>query len=383
VSGLPLVFVHGVSTRESDQYQERVAARDALFRQVAFKHLPHHEKITILNPYWGKYGARFSFNSASLPATGTYEAFGTALEDLAELATTTAGVNATENTLILTTAREGSLEEAIDALWAAAALTGPDDPTVLAGSSERALLYSRSNPTPDWLAKSKNDDEFVDYLTAAIEEQENGHESFGISDVLNSLKAGITKLKDAVAGKLVNPIAKAVRPWIHEHVAIFVGDIFRYLALRDGKNPPGEIITTVSDAFKKADQLRSADDQQLIIVGHSMGGNISYDILTNYLPNLQVDVFVTVGSQVGLFEEFKLFKKSDETIIGKQQVNAPPNVKKWINVFDEADILGYSIQRIFKNTKDFSFDNETHAFAAHGQYFYRPRFHERLNARLQ
>lgn len=116
-----------------------------------------------------------------------------------------------------------------------------------------------------------------------------------------------------------------------------------------------------------------------------MGGNISYDILTHFLPGLECDVFLTVGSQVGLFEELKLFHSSMTTVPQKNQpkVKVPGNIRKWVNVYDTADVFAYRTEPIFDRARDFSFSTETLALNAHSMYFYRPGFHQRLNARLR
>ena len=56
---------------------------------------------------------------------------------------------------------------------------------------------------------------------------------------------------------------------------------------------------------------RRTPDDPLIIVGHSMGGIILYDLFTSYVPTLMndlvVDHYVTVGSQVGFMQEMDHF----------------------------------------------------------------------------
>ena len=75
-------------------------------------------------------------------------------------------------------------------------------------------------------------------------------------------------------------------------------------------------------------------DEKLIIVAHSMGGNIVYDILTHYMPDLVCDLFLTVGSQVGLLEELKLFHASDRAIPTKERPKVPrgPTSGGWLRL---------------------------------------------------
>ena len=121
------------------------------------------------------------------------------------------------------------------------------------------------------------------------------------------------------------------------------------------------------------------------MIAHSFGGEIVYDILTYFDPTLTVDCLISVGSQVGLFEEMKLYVVS--------QANLPPNpplgrlkrpdsIKRWLNVLDTNDILSYLIEPIFDGVNDFHYDTGYSSLSAHGGYFMRPSFYKRLALRL-
>jgi hypothetical protein len=104
-----------------------------------------------------------------------------------------------------------------------------------------------------------------------------------------------------------------------------------------------------------------------------------------------VDLFVTVGAQVALFKELGLYKEDEgRTHLGGHppKVRKPKHIKKWINVFDPIDVLGFAVEGVFTGdkegeVKDYAFDNEATILNAHAAYFSRPRFHDRLKARLQ
>jgi hypothetical protein len=78
----------------------------------------------------------------------------------------------------------------------------------------------------------------------------------------------------------------------------------------------------------------------------------------------------------------KLFKASDKNVKKPAKVRRPPGVKRWINVIDPSDPLGYAVADIFDDTIDTSFDSEVPVWGAHTSYFVRPVFHERLRARI-
>ncbi len=114
-----------------------------------------------------------------------------------------------------------------------------------------------------------------------------------------------------------------------------------------------------------------------------MGGNIVYDLLTSTSRPWHVDALVTVGSQVAVVEELKLFASSDKNVPNPTtpKVARPGNVSRWINVFDTMDVLGFAASRVFANVEDYAFTTG-HAWA-HGGYFVEPVFHARLAKRLK
>src|SRR5260221_14113967 len=103
-----------------------------------------------------------------------------------------------------------------------------------------------------------------------------------------------------------------------------------------------------------------------------------YDILTEFWPALQVDCLITVGSQVGLFEEMKLYLASDPNVPPNYpggRVPLPPNLKRWLNVFDSNDVLSYRGMPVFDGVQDFHYDTGFSTLQAHGGYFLRPSFY--------
>ena len=384
---MPLVFVHGVSVRKDARYNLAEEARNGLFREYALTAVTEDaSNVRIENPYWGQYGATLAWNSASLP-DGHYEDFGQAESVFEEILTDLASdIHPSAPDQILVTLARTSMERAVDCLWSAGAHTDSErtNGADLAALSKQALKYVKTNPRPKWLDSASDDNQFVEKLLTSIIASKRDRpsiESFGISEIWNHLKKATIELANRGTALVLNPAVRAVRPWVNGKISIFLGDVFVYLRTRDA--PLGsKIVQEVQGAFERANKARTKDDSRLVIVAHSMGGNISYDILTSFAPNIQVDVFLTVGSQVGMFEELKLFKNSKTKIRAPQKVKIPRNIKKWINVMDPNDVLAYSTGRIFAGSKDARFDSRTPVWAAHTTYFSRPYFHERLRKRI-
>ena len=166
---------------------------------------------------------------------------------------------------------------------------------------------------------------------------------------------------------------------------MFVGDVFQYLNTRGDKAHPGPIVNELLDKFRQARRNLSNDDSKLIIIGHSLGGVISYDVLTHFDPTIEVDVFVTVGSQVALFEEMTLYKESKTTMPPNpphDRLQRPSNVKRWLNVLDANDVFSFRAQGVFDGVSDFEYETGFGVAQAHGGYFRRPSFYRRLGERL-
>ena len=76
---------------------------------------------------------------------------------------------------------------------------------------------------------------------------------------------------------------------------LFLGDVFTYLDQRGDCSHPGPIVSDVIQTLESAAKAGSP----LVVVAHSMGGEIVYDVLSYYRPDIRVHKLVTVGSQVG------------------------------------------------------------------------------------
>jgi hypothetical protein len=257
-------------------------------------------------------------------------------------------------------------------------------------------------PKPDWLASVENDEDFANQLvTAALEDAAvpaEEHETFGISDVRDRLRAAVESIRSAVVAVQQNvlsvvgkgkefALARAddltlrVRTPLHQTLITFLGDVFVYFRQREAAT--AEIGKKVADAIRDGAAVRNNTGEPLVIVAHSMGGNIVHDLLTSSLADVGVDVLVTVGSQVGVLEELRLFTSSNPLVPSASQpkMKMAPKVEHWINVFDTFDPLGFAAGRVFDGVKDYRF-RTGHAWA-HGGYFVEPMFHQRLGERLK
>lgn len=397
---MPLVFVHGVSVRQDDSYEKNVKARNSLFRRFALGSISTNpSQTTILNPYWGDLGANFYWEYASLPGRET-ERFGPD-EELPVLLVgeSLQGRQPAPEEIILDVTRTTSLADAIDLLWAVSAQQvedEKDDAAELALLAEHATGYAQTHPRPAWLNDVSNDEQFLSELAfqvnewAASEQGASAPQAFGSDQIWDQIREAGLRIQNSVSAVTSRVLLEVVRNSVNVRVTRFLGDAFTYLTARGEKDEPGQIVSRIVDTLVQAKQNVSPDDSKLIVVGHSMGGNIIYDILTYFLPHshpeLKVDAFVTVGSQVGVFEEMKLFHASDKSVPADPKVNRvsrPTNVACWLNVFDRNDVLAFATKGIFEDTNDFDYITGMGLLMAHGSYFTMPSFHQQLAKRLR
>lgn len=415
---MPLVFVHGVGNRIDGHHAQLSRGRDALFRRHL---LSTHERrdgkeIAVHNPYWGGIASSLAWGGASIPQREhtDVEHLGATDpdDDLAELG---AALVPPGSRLppVLATARLG-LGEAVDLLWAAAVLEHPEDAEDLARMSRVAVAYAEANPCPEWLETVHTDAEFLgrlhQELAEAAERPPQGEhrgstdeaewEQLGSLGWWDAVSAAGRQLGHALVNRTVGAGADEFRSRVGKPAALFLGDIFAYLRQNDapaglrttdrapapgrGETAPdwGPIARGVADAVVAA-QAEARSGDPLVIVAHSMGGNIVYDVLSGLLgpEDVQVDLLVTVGSQVGLFEELKLFSSSRSDLPGPTSVKVPRprTVRRWINVFDYSDPLSFVTAPVFDGVEDLLY--RTGRIRAHSAYFLQPRFHALLASR--
>ncbi|AWN44463.1 lipase/acyltransferase domain-containing protein [Methylobacterium durans] len=83
------------------------------------------------------------------------------------------------------------------------------------------------------------------------------------------------------------------------------------------------------------ERIKAASGQRLLLVAHSMGSIVAYDVLRmleRNSPSIHIDHFVTLGSPLGL-AEVKL-KIAEE----HGSVRVPKNVGQWTNLADRRDV---------------------------------------------
>jgi hypothetical protein len=234
--------------------------------------------------------------------------------------------------------------------------------------------YALNNPNPDWAQFQDLDSKFVDELCKRLPEESVSSFSFR-----SALGRAATDIADRARNLVSRGVAPIIRDKLSPRFAQFLGDIFVYL-YGGGQSPKRTAIRELmAKDLNKASRVARDSGGKLIVIGHSLGGVILYDMLTDPQagldPALRVDLFVTVGSQPGIFQELSLFAQDAPTA-------TKASAERWWNVFDPGDLLSFRCAPIFEGVEDFEFSSATGIIDAHTTYFKRPRFHARLYERL-
>jgi hypothetical protein len=421
---VPLVFIHGVNTRYDRQYETDVSARDELFRRLVIHPLAKtcgiSAQLPILNPYWGDKGVAFSWGQASLPVVSTLEHMGgessndtpASDADISAFVARTTGtirnlesMGAADSRFKL--AALADLPRFVEAVLSpmilserSLAVEGVETPSI-SGKREALLLIAAAEAATDHelrilLEDSSSDEDVLRLISEAVceryrsaldvEQQSTSHlERMGsrwLEPIVDEVRELFARAKDAPGRASTVPASAIWREKLHRQFSTFFGDVFMYLKNRGTSGAPGPIVEAVWEPIRA--RQKSHPDEPLIVVTHSMGGNIFYDIVSTFAPDLEITAWISVGGQVGQFEEMKLFLASDPEVRGPEKVRTYyPRLRYWMNIYDPADPFSFKAAPIFHDVSDVEYLTGGSVLRSHGTYFKRPSFHRLIHEELQ
>jgi hypothetical protein len=418
---VPIVFVHGVAQRNDDAFNGIVKFLRHYVAPAVWPDDP--DAVQCYSAYWGDLAATFAWDGASRPRTaltGQGVANSVAQPALLDLVPEpghepSAPLQARRPGLV-----GGAREAVAPDLQGLAPSTRSD---LLSDALLSAAARSTADPTrdvydvldPELAAKIIALDDAASMRTDAVEDvlaeaaartaglprgQGSGPGVFGT--LQDRIEEALSRTSDSavfVASRLLEEIR---RP-INDAVTRFMGDVFTYLVNRTApgegaqlglaaKRPgvqPGAIPLAVLGVLKRAVDERRDPAEPLVVLSHSMGGQIVYDIVTSFLPmlvasepadygNIRIDVWGAAASQVGLFEEMKIFLASKAAYSAASGRMAPfPDPRflgTWWNVWDRNDFLSFTAKPIFEGVVDHEFVSGRSLVDAHGGYLIRPSF---------
>jgi hypothetical protein len=421
---MALIFIHGVNTRKGVDYDTDVAARNELLRRLILSSLKKgkYAAMAIVNPYWGDQGVSFRWDQTTVPKVGVM-AMGAGGErtprsdgEMAALLRETVagrveGVRALGGVAAgLKDAAAKDLPRFMETVLSPIILSeinlepqGADTPAAR-GEREALMLLAadeaaRDPNTQAAATAARSDDELLEVLKTAVKgrfeglvkaTQPGGPAAAGLKKMgpgqLDGLRDRIGEIFDRAKGAPARAASVAglgfYRDDLHAHISRFLGDVFVYLNERGTVAEPGPIIRKVLDDIRAAPAQKG---EPTIVFTHSMGGNILYDLVTYYAPDLVVDAWISVGGQVGQFEEMKIFKASDKAVCAPHKVRGlAGRVKYWLNVYDPVDIFSFLTAPVFAEVQeDLAFKTGDMVIKSHGAYFKRASFYWVILGRLE
>lgn len=400
---MTILYVHGVRVRSE---KHGIALERPFRRWLGPKLSVHGQPIDYVPVYWGNLAARFRWNLASRPKTDLLHQGGD---------TDFAGLGAL---------REASADTPLDVTYSAvtapgpvlgtpAAAAGPIVPPLTSIPRERradfladlylvcrktagnkdaivddpdlaALADAAETATGKWsqvMAEEDTEEARAQRLVREVQIALDGAGLIGMGGLADWMTGAGESLKRAAAwpGDVVGTVFAETRPILNEFVAYFVGDVFTYLSNRGDAGTPGAIPLRLLGELHRAHDRKKRIGERIVIVSHSMGGQLVYDALTYFadhdaaLQDIEVDHWITCGSQVSLFAEMRLFLGQPEAP-PPVKLPMPSRVKAWTNYFDRNDMAGFWMTPVFEGVQDREYNTGYGLALAHTGFLARPSF---------
>lgn len=422
---MPILYVHGVNTRSRETF---FGIEPLLRRFVAPKISSTPRDVFIDDYYWGTSGIRLGWDGASRPRTRLLGMGSGVAPDLIERSlavdeqrfairkapsptdtkTEDTGslhapgrrpVRTAQPSILLSSLKQDELADLLagmisNTLREESAKPG-SDPEDLAAEQAGLLLavdrVARDPTTSQLLVGQTAEQQLATVLDRISAEAERSSELAGkgkgtVRRWMRGVKDRISEAFDRAddyPGYLASSLAAELRPALNEQASNFLGDVFVYLHRRDDpQTRPGKILNGLVEALKKAHANKAErDDEPLVVLTHSMGGQLVWDTLTSLLPNdesardIRIDFWCAAASQVGFFIEAKLFAASLEGYGPGKPVPFPSrHLGAWWNVWDYNDFLSFTVKDICAGADDEAYSSGSSLLAAHSAYFERLSF---------
>lgn len=422
---MPIVFIHGVGARDENGFD---SVREFLHRYISPVVSRASGEVPIHHGYWGDLASQFAWDGASQPKGpilhqgGFNESAVDKANRLASVSTQLADIPAgtvSNGPLIAagpaTTSAAQSLRlktlsaEQLSDLCASVLVNEPI--SRFSSESDRALAIIAADEvacdqtTLLALAQCSNIQEEIATLESRIRHRYNDYKSQQdnalvgqgftqwLADFTPRLSETLNRATDA-PGYVVSRLAAECRTPLNSFITNFIGDVFCYLNNRGTSEAIGEIPQRILNVLRMAhtDSVQR-NNEPIVVLTHSMGGQIVYDLVTHFLPqcdqfaDIKIDFWCATASQVGLFEELKLFIEKDSSYCAETNtlVPFPPraNLGHWLNVWDYNDFISYTGKPMFDGIDDEAYDSGMFLLQAHGGYLARPSFYQRFARKIQ
>jgi hypothetical protein len=434
---MPILYIHGVAIRSDDYWQPL----EALLRTYVAPVISDDPKnVWISCCYWGDLGSKFLGRSLpdsswtslkdlpqkALPLAGRAgrklsdlgtmaerkleEAEETAKQRARQLKEKTGGHLKSAGQALVRGMEKGRQllrlcdlhEDALSDLTAAAVAGSGADAQCMTLAAIACDEVASETSTAEILTKCQSIEEEVDVVTRLIQKRyellrskrglEPRQEPVWLKTLTTDLVEGMERYADMPGYLLTRAAAEAKAP-LNAFVAQFLGDVFTYMRQRGDWSQPGPIPERVLQALQLAHTKKTErHGEPLIVMTHSMGGQVFYDVITHFIPripachDLRVDFWCATASQVGYFEELKLFLESRE----QTDKDPPDKVPRpssehlgcWWNVWDHNDYVSWRASTIFDDVDDERYNTGMFFVDAHGGYLVRPSFFRKFGLKV-
>ncbi len=429
---MPIVFVHGVATRDtSKDYSKWWDGLEIFLREkIAPVISSRPDRVGIRDAYWGDLGVKFAWNGASRPRSLLGQGAGG--DEPSQMAQAIASASQpgafeggpTESSAqkpaigkLPTKDQDGVVETKrpitrpsaltpaeLSDLAATALLTVVNEPPLRAAAAIAADEISHDETARKLLAAQPGAESEIDLLQTMIQDRavdvmkrQSGLTGMGASDWLGRFSESVLESlnrADSAPGYVLTKALGELRKPANNLVTLFIGDVFEYVNQRGTPKNPGPIPARVIEHLKAARVAPEAATEPMIVLSHSMGGQIVYDVVTAFLPHdpsgqdMRVDFWCATASQVGLFMEMKQFLgEYKEYGADKPNKLVPLPDKKylggWWNVWDPNDFISYTARGIFDGVDDEPYNSGMSLMHAHSGYLERPSFYNRFGEKLR
>ena len=419
---MPIVLVHGVGVREPNFWPDVDQFLKKYISPVISK---SPSEVRILRAYWGDYGGKLAWEGSSRPRTPLFgmgageQANGPGAALVAEQREVVQGLPGRDAAAPARTSLLSAGTRATGSPGAGSARLKDFTPRQLSDLLG-AIFQELGLPNAERLALTLAADDVVNDEATSVQlrqcadlnaevrllqdlvkarraaaPQPAGLQAMGdnwLSRFGERVREAVDRGADAPGFVLSRVIGEARGP-LNSMATDFVRDVFQYLSSRGTPDSPGDIPQCVIDRLLEAVAIqKTRPGEPIVVITHSMGGQIVYDLLTSFLPKLQdsgirIDFWCATASQVGLFEELKLFLSKDDQYsksTGKMVPRLPQTLLGcWWNVWDYNDFLSFTGKEIFEGVDDSSYNSGMSLITAHGGYLTRAGFFRELAGRLE
>jgi hypothetical protein len=375
---MPLVFIHGVNTRNTDKdYYRASAARKKMFETYVVPILQNKgfPDFTVRDDiYWGDLGVTFSWNLRSIPVTNVTDYLGPAEqaqpENLALLniisatqmvpsAAAPAGVERlgpSDQSLLARAAAHdpGGLVRAIFSVEADRFAPAKPDFRISAERTDAegieqhyregaqlALLlqavndFAEAATADSSLIRGETNDEVIASIGEGVQHRYSALLEPGLKDEGGLELEHLGRVNDAIswtwgraqdALEAARELANSAKETTLRAGSLYLNENYRSAFSSRGLRFFGDVLVflqrgstadpSILQRVKQGlDACKPTAAEPFILVTHSFGSEIAYELLTTgALDDLTLDLWVTVGAQTSLFAEMLLYTKSPSNV---------------------------------------------------------------------